>query len=66
MKDDKLTRFFDTTNFNSDFTKYFKDASIKEVLLNKKESRMTMVIEIDDLPPVEVFDEMYEKGKTRG
>ena len=64
MKDDKLTRFFDTTNFNSDFTKYFKDASIKEVLLNKKESRMTMVIEIDDLPPVEVFDEMYEKGKT--
>ena len=64
MKDNKLTRFFNTTNFNSDFTKYFNNASVKEVLLNKKNSKMTMVIEIDNLPSVEVFKELYEKGKT--
>lgn len=64
MSDNKLTRFFDTTNFNSDFTKYFKNASLKEVLLSKKIGRMTMVINIDELPPVEVFSELYEKGKT--
>ncbi|MBQ6285426.1 MAG: PolC-type DNA polymerase III [Bacilli bacterium] len=64
MKDDKLTRFFDTTNFNSDFTKYFKNASVKEVLLNKKQAKMTMVIEIDNLPDTEVFKELYEKGLT--
>lgn len=64
VKDDKLTRFFDTTNFNSDFTKYFKNASVKEVLLNKKQAKMTMVIEIDNLPDTEVFKELYEKGLT--
>ncbi len=64
MKDDKLIRFFNTTNFNSDFTKYFSNASVKEVLLNKKSSKMTMIIEIDNLPDVEVFKELYEKGKT--
>ena len=64
MKDDKLIRFFNTTNFNSDFTKYFNNASVKEVLLNKKSSKMTMVIEIDNLPDIEVFKELYEKGQT--
>ena len=64
VKDEKLTRFFDTTNFNSDFTKYFENASLKEVLLSKKIGRMTMVIEIDKLPSIEVFKELYERGKT--
>ncbi len=64
VKDEKLIRFFDTTNFNSDFTKYFKNASVKEVLLNKKQAKMTMVIEIDNLPDIIVFKELYEKGLT--
>ena len=61
LKDDKLSRFFSATNFSEDNTIYFKDASVKEVLLNKKESRMTMVIEIDNLPIIDVFNELYEK-----
>ena len=62
--DSKLTRFFDATNFNKEYIPYFKNASLKEVLLVKKTSKMTMVIEIDSLPIIDVFNELYEKGKT--
>ncbi len=64
VKDSKLTRFFDTTKYNEEFISYFTNASVKEVLLNKKTSKMTMVIEIDNLPSVDAFNELYEKGKT--
>ena len=62
--DSKLTRFFDATNFNKNYINCFNNASLKEVLLNKKTSKMTMVIEIDNLPIIDVFNELYEKGKT--
>ena len=64
MKDDKLIRFFNAINFNKDYLKYYENASLKEVLLRRKENRMTMIINIDSLPPIEVFKETYEKGKT--
>ena len=64
MKDDKLVRFFNAINFNKDYLKYYENASLKEVLLRRKENRMTMIINIDSLPPIEVFKETYEKGKT--
>ena len=64
MKDDKLIRFFNAINFNKDYLKYYENASLKEVLLNRKENKMTMIINIDLLPPIEVFKEIYEKGKT--
>ena len=64
MKDDKLVRFFNAINFNKDNLKYYENASLKEVLLKRKENRMTMIINIDSLPPVDVFKETYEKGKT--
>jgi len=64
MKDSKLARFFSATNFNENYIPYFNNASLKEVLLNKKTSKMTMVIEIDNLPNIDVFKELYEKGKT--
>ena len=53
--DSKLTRFFDATNFNKDYINCFNNASLKEVLLNKKTSKMTMVIEIDNLPIIDVL-----------
>ena len=34
------------------------------MLLRRKENKMTMIINIDLLPPIEVFKETYEKGKT--
>ena len=64
MKDDKLIRFFNAINFNKDYLKYYENASLKEVLLRRKENKMTMIINIDLLPPIEVFKETYEKGKT--
>ena len=64
MKDDKLVRFFNAIDFNKDYLKYYDNASLKEVLLRRKENRMTMIINIDSLPPVDVFKETYEKGKT--
>ena len=64
MKDDKLVRFFNAIDFNKDNLKYYDNASLKEVLLRRKENRMTMIINIDSLPPVDVFKETYEKGKT--
>ena len=64
MKDDKLIRFFNAINFNKDYLKYYENASLKEVLLRRKENKMTMIINIDLRPPIEVFKETYEKGKT--
>ena len=64
MKDDKLIRFFNAIDFNKEYLKYYENASLKEVLLRRKENRMTMVINIDSLPPIEAFKETYEKGKT--
>ena len=64
MKDDKLVRFFNAIGFNKDNLKYYENASLKEVLLRRKKNRMTMIINIDSLPPVDVFKETYEKGKT--
>ena len=64
MKDDKLVRFFNAIDFNKDYLKYYENASLKEVLLRRKENKMTMIINIGLLPPIEVFKETYEKGKT--
>ena len=36
MKDEKLTRFLNAINLDIDFTDELNDASVKEVLLNKK------------------------------
>ena len=64
MKDEKLQRFFNAINFNIDYTSFFEDASLKEVLLDKKKNKMTLIIMMDNLPPLEVFNELCEKGKT--
>ena len=60
MKDNKLERFFNAINFDKNFTVFFEEASVKEVLLNKKINRMTLVINIDDLPPINVFKSLCE------
>lgn len=64
MKDDKLIRFFNAINFKEEYLKYYEDASLKEVLLMKKLNKMTMIINIDNLPPINVFKETYDRAKT--
>ena len=64
MIDAKLERLFNTVNFNKDYYLYFKNASVKEVLLLKKINRMTLVIEIDNLIPLDVFKELFQKAST--
>ena len=64
MKDNKLERFFNAINFDKNFTEYFNEASVKEVLLNKKINRMTLVIEIDELPPINVFKSLCEYAQN--
>ena len=64
MIDAKLERLFNTINFNKDYYLYFKNASVKEVLLLKKINRMTLVIEIDNLIPLDVFKELFQKAST--
>ena len=60
--DAKLERLFNTIDFNKENYLYFKNASVKEVLLLKKINRMTLVIEIDNLIPLEVFKELFQKA----
>ena len=62
--DSKLERLFNTINFNNEYYRYFENASVKEVLLLKKINRMTLVIEIDRLFPLDVFKELFEKAST--
>ena len=64
MIDVKLERLFNTINFNKENYLYFKNASVKEVLLLKKINRMTLVIEIDNLIPLDVFKELFQKAST--
>ena len=62
--EDKLERLFNAINFDEENFLFFKNASVKEVLLLKKINRMTLVIEIDRLIPISVFKELYEKAST--
>ncbi len=62
--DEKLERFFNAINFNKDYIHYFKNASVKDVLLAKKINRITVVINIDELIPIDVFKELFTSGKT--
>ena len=64
MVDDKLNRFFNSINFNEDFLEYFNNASLKEVLLDRKKCQMTLIIEMENLIPLEIFDELCKKGKN--
>ena len=64
MIEEKLERLFKTINFDEENYVFFKNASVKEVLLLKKINRMTLVIEIDRLIPISVFKELYEKAST--
>ena len=58
----KLERFLNTIDFNKDNYKYFENASVKEVLLTKKTNRMTLILNLDKLIPINVFKELYEKA----
>ena len=58
--DSKLERFFNAINFNVENYNYFEDASVKEVLLNKKTNKMTLVLDIQKRPPIEVFKKLCD------
>ncbi len=60
--DNKLERFLNTIDFNKDYYKYFENAKVKEVLLTKKTNRMTLILDIDKLLPIDIFKELYEKA----
>ncbi len=64
MKDEKLLRFLNAVNFNDSLTQYFKDYTVKEVLLEKKTNTMRLVLECDELVPINIFDELYKSGNT--
>ncbi len=64
MKDNKLVRFFNAILFNIDYTSFFENASLKEVLLDKKKNRMRVVIENEYLIPINVFKELCDKGSN--
>ena len=62
--DSKLERFLNAVNFNKDFTSYFDKAVVKDVRINKETNRMTLILNLDKLIPINVFEELYNKGKT--
>ena len=62
--DSKLERFFNAINFNKDYYDYFKESSVNDVLLNKKLNKMTLVLNMPSEVPIDVFKELYVKGKN--
>ena len=62
--DSKLERFFNAINFNEDYYVYFNDASVNDVLLNKKLNKMILVLNMKSEVPIDVFKELYVQGKT--
>ena len=64
MKDIRLLKLANSIKLNEDFTKYLENAELKEVLLNKKTNKMTIVILNDFLFPIEMFHELYQKGTS--
>ena len=64
MKDIRLLKLANTIKLNENFTKYLENAELKEVLLNKKTNKMTIVIINNFLFPIDMFHELYEKGTS--
>ena len=64
MVDEKLNRFLTSININENYLNYFNEASLKEVLLDKKKNKITLIIEMESLIPLDVFDELCKKGKN--
>ncbi len=62
--DAKLERFLNAINFNKELYNYFDDASVKEVLLNKKTSKMTLILNMDNVLPIDVFSLLCESSKS--
>ena len=62
--DDKLVRFFNAINFDQEYHNYFNNASVKDVLLTRKTNKMTIILSVDELLPIDVFSILYNKGKT--
>ena len=62
--DKKLERFLKAIDFNTENYKYFEDAKIDDVLLNKKINRMTLKISNSKTIPLDIFKEFYDKGMT--
>ena len=60
--DSKLERFLNAINFNTSFYNYFENASVKEVLLNKKTSKMTLIISMDEALPIDIFKSLNESA----
>ena len=60
--DEKLERFLKTIDFNKENYSYFDNASVKEVLLTKKTNRMTLILNLDKLLPIDIFKELYDKA----
>ena len=56
--DVKLERFLNAINFDKELYSYFNDASVKEVLLNKKTNTMTLVLQTSKLPPIDIFKKL--------
>ena len=53
--DSKLERFLNAINFKKEYYNYFEDASVKEVLLNKKINKMTLVLKLEKKLPIDIF-----------
>ena len=56
MKDEKLLRFLNAVNFNDSLTQFLKDYTVKEVLLEQKTNTMRLVLECDELLPINIFN----------
>ena len=64
MKDEKLTRFLNAINLDIDFTDELNDASVKEVLLNKKKNKMTLILNLKKNISIDTFKKLYEASKN--
>ena len=62
--DSKLERFLNAINFDKKYYECFSNAIVKDVLLTKKTNKMTLIIDIDKLLPIDVFKELMESSLT--
>lgn len=62
--DDKLVRFFEKVNFDSECYSFFNGAKIIQVVVKEKERRWDIHIALDNMIPVDVFDKLIICSKN--
>lgn len=58
--DSKLEKLLNQIGVNEDYVKYFNNAYVKNVVIDKESNSFNFIINVDKIPPVKVYDNVLD------